>query len=101
MKICCIKTSFVPKEIKSVTDVFTVQYADFIGNNDIDWIERSEAETDKDFQQIIPYVLVKNFPAVSEATSMKQIRLILLMLHLQTECAESFVRNLKILTGPR
>ena len=60
MKICCIKTSSVPRKIKDATDVFTVQYADFIRGNDIDWIERSEAETDKDFQQIIPYVLVKN-----------------------------------------
>lgn len=60
MKICCIKTSSIPRKIKDDTDVFTVQYADFIRGNDIDWIERSEAETDKDFQQIIPYVLVKN-----------------------------------------
>ena len=58
MKICCIKTTSIPNEIKKATGSFSVNYSDFINDTDIVWIERQEAENDKNFNQLIPYVIV-------------------------------------------
>lgn len=60
MKICCVKTESVPFEIKKSTGTFSVSYQDILKSDDIVWVERKDAESDKNFQQIIPYVLLRN-----------------------------------------
>ncbi len=60
MKICCIKTESVPSEIKKSTGTFSVSYQDILNSEEVVWKERKDAESDKNFQQIIPYVLLKN-----------------------------------------
>ena len=59
MKVCCIKTDSIPKEIKAKTASFSVPYGDVLKPENIVWVERKSAETDSGFQQIIPYVLLQ------------------------------------------
>lgn len=61
MKIFCVKTSSLPEKITKTTGGFKVSF-DFLNslkNEDISWIERSEAETNFDYKQIIPYVILQ------------------------------------------
>lgn len=58
MKICCVKTDFLPKRIYEATDSFA-ENLDFIQDEKISWIERGEAENNFDFKQIIPYAVIQ------------------------------------------
>lgn len=58
MKICCVKTDSLPKNITEKTDSFRADF-DFIKKENIEWIERKEAETNFSYKQIIPYVILR------------------------------------------
>ena len=58
MGVCCIKTADLPENIIDKTDSFAVP-VDFLANSDIHWIERNAAETDTDYKQLIPYVILQ------------------------------------------
>lgn len=58
MKICCVKTDSLPKAVTEKTDSFRADF-DFIKNENIEWIERKEAETNYSYKQIIPYVILR------------------------------------------
>lgn len=59
MKICCVSVEKIPEEIKNSTSFFREDYSVFIKNEDVVWIERSTAETDFNYKQLIPYVLLQ------------------------------------------
>ncbi len=56
----CIETKKLPEKITDKTISCTDNIFDFITDSDICWIERSIAEKDSTYKQIIPYVLLKN-----------------------------------------
>lgn len=58
MGVCCIKAANLPENIIDKTDSFAVP-VDFLANSDIHWIERNAAETDTDYKQLIPYVILQ------------------------------------------
>ncbi len=60
MKICCVKTESIPPAIKAETGAFHIPYSGLIKSESIVWKERQEAEVDENYQQIIPYVLLKS-----------------------------------------
>lgn len=60
MKICCVKTEEIPVEWAAGTRGMEEDFFQHIHNRDIRWIERSEAETDPSYKQIIPYIVVQN-----------------------------------------
>ncbi|MEL5720912.1 MAG: hypothetical protein P1P59_07270 [Treponemataceae bacterium] len=60
MKICCIKTNSIDKSIQNKTDAFKVDFDILFKDVEIFWIERNIAETDTNYKQIIPYILVQN-----------------------------------------
>jgi predicted NUDIX family phosphoesterase len=60
MKICCVKTSRLPVEWIEKTASLPSDIFSYISNKDVCWIERSEAENDNTYKQIIPYVVVQN-----------------------------------------
>lgn len=62
-KVLCIKKTNLPKEwlenevaLKCSED----EIANIINDDDIFWIDRDKAETDKNCKQIIPYAIVQN-----------------------------------------
>lgn len=61
MNIFCVKTSSLPEKITKSTGGFKISFdfLDSLKNEDISWIERSEAETNFNFKQIIPYVILQ------------------------------------------
>lgn len=59
MKILCVKTEKISKEVTSVTNSFKIDIKDFVCTSDMEWIERSEAETNFAYKQLIPYILLK------------------------------------------
>jgi predicted NUDIX family phosphoesterase len=61
MKTVCVKANFLPDEWISTTGYSSDNFFDKITNNEICWQERSLAETDKSYRQIIPYILVRNY----------------------------------------
>ncbi len=60
MKICCVKTTSIPEKIKKCTIALNIKYTDFLKTEDCVWVERAEAETNTAYQQLIPYIIVKN-----------------------------------------
>ena len=58
MKICCIKTTALPKSIVDSTGSFSIQ-ADFLENQNIEWLERQAAEINSEYKQLIPYVILQ------------------------------------------
>lgn len=58
MKICCIKTVALPKNIVDFTESFSVQ-ADFLKNQNVEWLERNSAEINDEYKQLIPYVILQ------------------------------------------
>jgi predicted NUDIX family phosphoesterase len=59
MKICCVETARLPAEWVGGTAALAVDFFTFLSAADIRWIERSEAETNNAYKQIIPYVVVR------------------------------------------
>ena len=60
MKIMCVEKKKIPERIVAKTIVRKENIFDLIGNSDICWIERSVAEKDVNYKQLIPYILLKN-----------------------------------------
>lgn len=58
MKTCCVLVKDLPEEIVKVTDCFKTSFS-FIEESKIKWIERKDAETDTEYKQIIPYVIIQ------------------------------------------
>jgi predicted NUDIX family phosphoesterase len=58
MKICCVETRKLPPEWIGGTHALDVDF--FSSVADMCWIERSQAETDAGYKQIIPYIIVQN-----------------------------------------
>lgn len=59
MKVCCIPLTNLSEEIKNSTSSFKEDFYKYIKDEDVKWIERSEAEIDFSYKQIIPYVLLE------------------------------------------
>jgi predicted NUDIX family phosphoesterase len=59
MKICCVDTAGLPAEWTAGTVARAVDFFSFVSAADIRWIERSEAETNNAYKQIIPYIVVQ------------------------------------------
>lgn len=60
MKICCVKTDSIDQSIVAKTGAFKIAFDDVFKDAEICWIERSGAETDTKYKQLIPYILVQN-----------------------------------------
>lgn len=60
MKICCVKTDSIEQSIVAKTGAFKIAFDDVFKDAEICWIERSCAETDTKYKQLIPYILVQN-----------------------------------------
>ncbi len=60
MKILCVEIKKLPSRIFAKTIVSKENIFDLISNSDICWIERSVAEKDVKYKQLIPYILLKN-----------------------------------------
>ncbi|MDR2924149.1 MAG: NUDIX domain-containing protein [Treponema sp.] len=58
MKICCVDTIKLPVEWTAGTAARAVDFFSFVSAADIRWVERSEAETNSAYKQIIPYIVV-------------------------------------------
>jgi len=58
MKICCVDTAALPSEWTAGTVARTVDFFSYVSAADIRWVERSEAETNSAYKQIIPYIVV-------------------------------------------
>ncbi len=59
MKIMCIEKSKLPSQFTDSTVAVNKDIFDFINNSDIQWIERSEAEKNVAYKQLIPYILFR------------------------------------------
>jgi predicted NUDIX family phosphoesterase len=59
MKICCVDTARLPAEWTAGTAARAVDFFSFVSAADIRWIERSEAETNSAYKQIIPYIVMR------------------------------------------
>lgn len=59
MKICCVPLEKIPEKIKNSTSCFKENYSKFIKDEDVVWVERSVAEKDFNYKQLIPYVLLQ------------------------------------------
>jgi predicted NUDIX family phosphoesterase len=59
MKICCVDTAALPAEWTAGTAARAVDFFSFVDASCIRWIERSEAETNSAYKQIIPYIVVR------------------------------------------
>lgn len=57
-KICSVSTKKLPEEIIQNTKSFKTNF-DFIKTENIEWIERQEAENNFAYKQIIPYVILQ------------------------------------------
>jgi predicted NUDIX family phosphoesterase len=58
MKICCVDTAGLPAEWTGETAARAVDFFSFVSAADIRWVERSEAESNSAYKQIIPYIVV-------------------------------------------
>jgi predicted NUDIX family phosphoesterase len=58
MKICCVDTAGLPAEWTAGTAARAVDFFSFVSAADIRWVERSDAETNSAYKQIIPYIVV-------------------------------------------
>ena len=58
MKTCCVLVKDLPENIVKVTSCFKIAF-NFIEESKIKWIERKDAETDYNYKQIIPYVIIQ------------------------------------------
>ncbi|MCL2044176.1 MAG: NUDIX domain-containing protein [Treponema sp.] len=59
MKICCVETARLPESWICKTTALAGDFFSCLSEKDICWIERSAAETDSSYKQIIPYVVVR------------------------------------------
>ena len=59
MKICCIKTKRIKKNLATQTGAFSWDIDEIINQSDIEWIERSQLEMDPTYKQLIPYAIIK------------------------------------------
>ena len=59
MKIMCIEVKKLPSEIVSSTVASRKNIFELFCDSDVCWIERSIAEKDTTYKQIIPYILLK------------------------------------------
>jgi predicted NUDIX family phosphoesterase len=60
MKICCVETAALPAEWTAGTAALAVDFFSFVDASRIRWVERSEAETNSAYKQIIPYIVVQS-----------------------------------------
>lgn len=62
MKICCVKTEYLPKEITQSTCAKKISIKKLFTNPNaqIAWIERSDAETNFEYKQFISYGILIN-----------------------------------------
>ena len=59
MKICCVETVRLPAAWAGRTAAIADDIFSLLSTEDIRWVERSEAETNNAYRQIIPYVMVQ------------------------------------------
>jgi predicted NUDIX family phosphoesterase len=59
MKICCVDTARLPSEWMAGAVARPVDFFSFVSAADIRWVERSEAETNNAYKQIIPYIVAR------------------------------------------
>ena len=59
MKICCVETARLPGSWIGKTTTIADDFFSCLSVKDISWIERSDAENDSSYKQIIPYVVVR------------------------------------------
>ena len=60
MKICCIETARLPSAWTAGTLALAIDVFSCLSAADMCWIERSDAETDSSYKQIIPYIVVQH-----------------------------------------
>ena len=60
MKICCIKTDSLPPLWTERTGSHGVDFFSVASAADCCWVERSAAETDSSYKQVIPYMLFQS-----------------------------------------
>ncbi len=58
-RVCCIPLEKLSCEVSGATKSFRRDFYDFIQDEDIAWIERSRAERDFGYKQIIPYAILQ------------------------------------------
>jgi predicted NUDIX family phosphoesterase len=58
MKICCVETARLPAAWVG-TAALDVDFFSVLSAADMRWVERSAAETDNSYKQIIPYIVVR------------------------------------------
>jgi predicted NUDIX family phosphoesterase len=63
MKICCVETVKLPSAWIKGTNALPVDFFEQVRDSDMRWIERSEAETDPAYKQIIPYIVMQDSAA--------------------------------------
>ena len=60
MKICCVETVKLPSSWISGTNALPVDFFETLRDSDLRWVERSEAETNPAYRQIIPYIVMQD-----------------------------------------
>lgn len=58
MNVCCVKTEDLDEKIVKTTGSFLLPFENVFKNKKIYWIERSQAETDENYKQLIPYIMM-------------------------------------------
>jgi len=57
--MCCTDTAGLPAEWMAGAAAHAVDFFSFFSADDIRWVERSEAESNNAYKQIIPYIVVR------------------------------------------
>jgi predicted NUDIX family phosphoesterase len=60
MKICCVDTVALPAGWTAGTAALAVDFFSFVDASRMRWVERSAAETNSAYKQIIPYIVVQS-----------------------------------------
>lgn len=63
MKICCVETVKLPPAWIKGTSVLAADFFETARDSDMRWVERSDAETDPAYKQIIPYIVMRDSAA--------------------------------------
>jgi predicted NUDIX family phosphoesterase len=63
MKICCVETVKLPSSWIGGTNALPVDFFETVRDDDMRWIERSAAETNPAYKQIIPYIVMQDSAA--------------------------------------
>jgi predicted NUDIX family phosphoesterase len=63
MKICCVETVKLPSSWTKAANALRVDFFETAGDRDMRWVERSAAEIDPSYKQIIPYIVMQDSAA--------------------------------------